>query len=397
MMKSNIEDFAEHGIVCGSEMTRPKLALCYSGCHRRGGVERVVFEVARHLHHNWRTSVIAHELPLPGELHPDVEMVPLAGKILPFGLGIRRTRSKTQQVVDVGDYDVVAGFGVQAPRESVVWIQSVHAAWWDLCRRRRRGSLRWQQGLNPFHHIVLKMEDELLRNRRYRRLIALSPAVRDDLSRFYGVPASDVDILPNGFHPEEFHPGVRVRHRLEQRRRFGIPLGAWVVLFVANEWERKGLVPLLDAVAKMKDPSIHLVAAGRLPAGRIMHRAASLGIQERVHLVGQTGHVNECFGMADAFALPTIYEAWGMVIIEALACGLPVLTSQTAGAAEAVQAGVNGYLLSHPEQVEAIAEGLIKLRNGMYAAPGTIAQTVAPYAWERLMREYSAILRRNIS
>ena len=396
-MKSNIEDFADYGSPSGSREIRPKLALCYSGCHRRGGVERVVFEVARHLHENWRTSVVAHEVPRPGELPADVEMVQLSGKILPFGLGMRQTRASAQDIVDSGGFDVVAGFGVQSPRESVVWIQSVHAAWWDLCRRRRRGWLRWQQRLNPFHHIVLKMEEELLRRRRYRRLIALSPAVRDDLNRFYGVPASDVDVLPNGFHPEEFHPGVRVRHRLEQRRRFGIPSAAWVVLFVANEWERKGLVPLLEAVAKMRDSSVHLVAAGHLPAGFLMHCAAKLGIQDRVHMVGQTSHVNECFGMADVFALPTIYEAWGMVIIEALACGLPVLTSETAGASVAVQPGVNGYLLANPEESDAVVEGLRKLRSGLHAQPGVIEQTVAPYAWERLLRQYAAILRRNIS
>ena len=114
-------------------------------------------------------------------------------------------------------------------------------------------------------------------------------------------------------------------------------------------------------------------------------------------MVGATSHVNECFGMADAFALPTIYEAWGMVIIEALACGLPVLTSQTAGASVAVQPGVNGYLLANPEESEAVAEGLGKLRRGFHAPPGTIEQTAAPYAWERLLRQYAAILRRNIS
>jgi UDP-glucose:(heptosyl)LPS alpha-1,3-glucosyltransferase len=396
-MKSNIEDFEEFNSPTGARGARPKLALCYSGCHRRGGVERVVFEVARHLHENWRTSVVAHELPTAGELPADVEMLQLSGKILPFGLGMRQTRAKAQEIVDGGGFDVVAGFGVQAPRESVVWMQSVHAAWWDLCRRRRRGWLRLRQRLNPFHHIVLKMEDELLRQRRYRRLIALSPAVRDDLHRYYGVPASDVDVLPNGFHPTEFHPGVRVRHRLEQRRRFGIPSAAWVVLFVANEWERKGLLPLLEAVAQLKDSSVHLVAAGRLPAGFIMHTASRLGIQERVHMVGQTSHVNECFGMADAFALPTLYEAWGMVIIEALACGLPVLTSQTAGASVAIQPGVNGCLLENPEESEAVADGLRKLRSGLHVPSGAIAQTAAPYAWERLLRQYAAILRRNIS
>ena len=395
-MKSNIEDFAEFGPPTDAAEIRPKLALCYSGCHRRGGVERVVFEVARHLHENWRTSVVAHDLPAPGELPADVEMLRLSGKVLPLGLGMRHTRAKSQAIVDGGGFDVVAGFGVQAPCDSVVWMQSVHAAWWDLCTRRRRGWLRWRQRLNPFHPIVLKMEDELLRQRRYRRLIALSPAVRDDLHRFYGVPASDVDVLPNGFHPAEFHPGVRVRHRLEQRRRFGIPSTAWVVLFVANEWERKGLIPLLEAVARLKDSSVHLVAAGRLPAEYILHLASRLGIQARVHMVGQTSHVNECFGMADAFALPTLYEAWGMVIIEALACGLPVLTSQAAGASEAIQPGVNGCLLENPEEAEAVADGLRQLRSGLHVLPGAIAETAAPYAWERLLRQYAAILRRNV-
>jgi UDP-glucose:(heptosyl)LPS alpha-1,3-glucosyltransferase len=128
-----------------------------------------------------------------------------------------------------------------------------------------------------------------------------------------------------------------------------------------------------------------------------MHSAAKLGIQDRVHMVEQTSRVNESFGMADAFALPTIYEAWGMVIIEALACGLPVLTSQTAGASVAIQPGVNGYLLANPEEPQAVAEGLHKLRCGLHATPGVIEETAAPYTWERLLRQYAAILRRNIS
>jgi UDP-glucose:(heptosyl)LPS alpha-1,3-glucosyltransferase len=170
-----------------------------------------------------------------------------------------------------------------------------------------------------------------------------------------------------------------------------------VVLFVANEWERKGLMPLLEAVAKVRDASVHLVAAGRLPAGLIMHRATKLGIQERVHVVGQTSRVNECFGMADAFALPTVYEAWGMVIIEALACGLPVLTSTSAGAAVAIRPGMNGCLLSDPEEPGAVAEGLRKLRNGQHAPPGVIEETAAPYAWEKLFGQYATILRRCVS
>ena len=395
-MKSNMEDFPGFEAVPEAGGVRPKLALCYSGCHRRGGVERVVFEVARHLHREWSTTVVAHEFPPDEELPSQVRRLKLPGRVLPLGLGMARTRAGAEAFVESGGYDVVAGFGVQSPRDSVVWIQSVHAAWWDLCRQRRKGWLRVRQRVNPFHRIVLKMEAELLRERRYRRLIALSPAVRDDLCRFYDVPHSDVDVLPNGFHPEEFHPGVRVRHRFEQRRRLGIPPGAWVVLFVGNEWERKGLLPLLDAVARLKDSTVHLVAAGRLPSRFILHRASRLGLQERVHCVGQTSRVNACFGMADAFALPTVYEAWGMVVIEALACGLPVLTSRAAGAAVAIQPGVNGQLVANPGDAEAVAEALGKLRRGLHAAPAAVEQTAAPYAWGRLLWQYAEILRKNI-
>jgi UDP-glucose:(heptosyl)LPS alpha-1,3-glucosyltransferase len=128
-----------------------------------------------------------------------------------------------------------------------------------------------------------------------------------------------------------------------------------------------------------------------------MRRAAKLGIRERVHMIGPTAQVNACFGMADAFALPTLYEAWGMVVIEALACGLPVLTSRTAGASVAVEPGVNGYLLSRPEDPDAVAMGLRKLRRGLHAAPSAIERTVESYRWERLLGEYAAILRRSIS
>jgi UDP-glucose:(heptosyl)LPS alpha-1,3-glucosyltransferase len=394
-MKSNMEDSPGFEAAHGSGGVLPNLALCYSGCHRRGGVERVVFEVARHLHNKWRTSIVAHEFPPPDELPAQVRMLKLKGSVLPLGLGMARTRAGTQALVDGGGFDVVAGFGVQSPQDGVVWIQSVHAAWWDLCRQRRRGWLRVRQRVNPFHRIVLKMEAELLRERRYRRLIALSPAVRDDLNRFYNVPLADVDVLPNGFHPEEFHLGVRVRHRFEQRRRLGIPSCAWVVLFVGNEWERKGLLPLLDAVARLGDPSVHVVAAGRLPTRFLMHRASRLGLQGRVHCVGQTSRVNECFGMADAFALPTVYEAWGMVVIEALACGLPVLTSRAAGAAVAIEPGMNGQLVANPSDVESVAEALGKLRRGLHAAPAAVEKTAAPYTWELLLEKYSEILRRN--
>jgi len=371
-----------------------RVALCYSGCHLRGGVERVVFEAARHLKDRCCVSVLARSFPGDdgGELPRGVSVFRLGGRELPLGFGLRQTRRLSRRVVARERFDVVAGFGVQAPEDSVVWMQSVHAVWWEQCRRTRRGMGRWMQAANPFHKIVLSMEAELLLQRRYRRLIALTPEVKDDLVRFYGVNPSHVDVLSNGFHPEEFHLGLREVHRAEGRRLLGIPEASKVVLFVANEWERKGLIPLLEAMSAL-DEDVHLVAVGRLPKDMFMRRAERLGLAKRVHIVGPTSKVSRWFGVADVFALPTSYEAWGMVLIEALASGLPVLTSRCAGAAAAVSEGKNGVLLDDPRSGREVALGLENLFRGLEWSREAVAESAVPYQWGRIFERYEAILR----
>jgi UDP-glucose:(heptosyl)LPS alpha-1,3-glucosyltransferase len=172
-----------------------------------------------------------------------------------------------------------------------------------------------------------------------------------------------------------------------------IPSDAWVILFVANEWERKGLMPLLEALRRWRKPDVHLVAAGRLPKRRLACLAAKAGLSEQFHCVGSDEPVNTWFGIADAFVLPTHYEAWGMVIIEALASGLPVLTSATAGAAVAIRSRLNGILLEDPSSVSEILSGLVRLRRCVPPDARVISDSVAPYEWSRLLMRYEEILK----
>jgi len=370
-----------------------RVALCYSDCHNRGGVERVMLQAALFLQNTCKVSVLSRSFAESAKVSASVEALPLGGIQLPFGFALPQVQKRTQRLVNARHFDVVAGFGVQAPSDSVVWVQSVHAAWWETSRSQRKGWGRWVQGMNPFHRIVLRMEDEFFRQRRFRRLIALTTEVGDDLGRFYGVEPGDVDVLPNGFGASEFNVGLRELHRWSLRRMLRIPKEAWVVLFVANEWERKGLLPLLEALASLKEKGAHIVVAGRLPKAFIQKRAFKLGLQGRVHVVGPTGRVNRWFGVADAFALPTVYEAWGMVIVEALASGLPVLTSRSAGAAVAVREGLSGYLLEDPSEAREIAAGLQKMRSGVAWNADLISASVSEYEWAKVFERYERILR----
>ena len=391
-MKNAQIEMPQHGLAGAGA----RVALCHSGCHQRGGVERVILQGATYLKGYCDVSVMARDVPSLKDIPEGVKMFRLPYPELPLGLGLRGTRRQCARMVRQERFDVVAGFGVQAPENSVVWIQSVHAAWWEQCRQNRTGFSRVRQLANPLHHIVLSMEGELLRERTYKRLIALTPSVREDLRRFYGVPSEDVDILPNGYTSDEFHVGLRALYRIEKRREIGVPPDAWVVLFVGNEWERKGLFPLMEAIAALGDAKIHLVAVGRLPQTMVQRKAADLGLLGRVHTVSSTSSVNHWFGMADVFALPTVYEAWGMVVIEAMASGLPVLTSSLAGASEAVEIGKNGFLLKEPRSVEELVDGLERLRQGVLWDSNLISKSVIRYEWSLIFKRYKSILMRQL-
>lgn len=372
-------------------MTR--VALTYSACHLRGGVERVLVRCANFLSAGGhRVSVMARRFGDSGCLHPEVERIVLQSPSLPLGMGLPWDRAASRRQMRQWGAHRAGGFGVQAPEGSVVWVQSVHAAWWDLSRGRRRGPVRWRQAWNPFHRVVLAMERALYGRRRYRRLIALTEGVRTDLNRFYGVPERDVSVLPNGFDRSEFHPGLREESRQVLRARLRIPSDARVILFLANEWERKGLIPLFEAFRQLQDPEAHLVVVGRLPEAFLKEQAARIGIRGNLHFRPATSAVAPWFAMADVFALPTSYEAWGMVIIEALACGTPVLTSRLAGASVAVREGLTGVLLENPADSHEMKLGLQKLLSGVGRDHSQIAASVEAYQWSELLPCYERIL-----
>ncbi|HEY9719624.1 MAG TPA: glycosyltransferase, partial [Trichormus sp.] len=108
--------------------------------------------------------------------------------------------------------------------------------------------------------------------------------------------------------------------------------------------------------------------------------------------VGPSAEVYKYYAAADLFALPTKYEAWGMVIVEAMACGLPVVTSRLAGASVAVKEGINGLLLDNPSDPAEVAQ---KLRQALYSfrpQPETVADSVSEFSWDNILAKYEAIL-----
>lgn len=373
-----------------------RVALSFPGCHRRGGVERVMLEAANFLQsRGHETHVFASdwdEALNSGVIRHDIAL---------------RTKSPTKKVTQFiaasrgalnamqPPPDAIGSFGVLAPPNSVVWMQSVHRAWIEISHRERDWKGRLKQKLNPFHGLILRLEREQLQGRHYAHVVALTDVVKQDIMRFYGVPDEDITVIHNGFAPHEFNVERGQTERVSMRRKLGFAPDDKVVIFTANELERKGFGPLLDAVASLHDERVHILAVGRLNPADCEAQIKRLKLDGRVHFTGPSSDVGSFYAASDVFALPTQYEAWGLVIVEAMACGLPVLTSRLAGAAIAVRERHSGFLLDHPRDADEIAGKLRLLLDGVHATPEEIAASVIEYSWPRLLPRYEDVLMRH--
>ena len=211
-------------------------------------------------------------------------------------------RNATKTLLELsGSFDALATYGCVCPTGGVYWVQSVHAAWMEHSRRLRppMSMIRWKQRLNPIHSSILRLEQKHLGERRYKKLIALTDEVRDDLKRYYGVPAEDVIVLPNGFAATEFNLDKRGQLRAEMRHRLGYGPTDRVVIFVANELEAKGFGPLLRAIERSGDARLKLLAVGRLNANAYSAEIGKLGLADRVRFSGPTADVTSYYAAAD--------------------------------------------------------------------------------------------------
>jgi UDP-glucose:(heptosyl)LPS alpha-1,3-glucosyltransferase len=217
-------------------------------------------------------------------------------------------------------------------------------------------------GLNPYHRLVLALERRIFQLRAARHVVAISRQGKEEIERRYGTDPERVTLIYNGVDLERFHPDNRGRHRRRTREILRIPDAAWTVLFVGSGFERKGLGPLLEAFARGPDAGSRLVVTGKGNVARYRGLAARLGIGERTIWTGPQQKVERFYAAADAVALPARYEPFGNVHLEALASGVPVLSSARAGGAELVRPGENGWIAAEPA-AGPIAEGLAALRD----------------------------------
>ncbi len=267
-----------------------------------------------------------------------------------------------------GPFDVVHADGPSTTENvDVAMCHMPHAAWKQLPRdARREGGLR---GALAGVALATGVRLERKAYTRARRVVVASPLSKSVLT-MTGVDPDRIEILPFGIDAVRFRPPSGDERRAA-RRAFGIAHDEVCVLFVGAQGPRKGLPALLHAM----DASDRLVAIGDRRAAEGERLAARLGVQAT--FTGKIDDPRPAYWAADVMVAPSRFDAFGMAVLEAMACAVPVVTSRATGASALV--GDGGIVVGEPTDVEALAGALKTLRNDSFARArmGAIGRAIA--------------------
>lgn len=332
----------------------------------------------------------------------DVQRHPRALIVDPFYIGrmwrdasfARRVRAllATERFDLVQSHERIAGCDLYRAGDGIhrQWLsfRAQHAAWPE------RLGIR----LNPYHWYVCAAERALFEHPGLRAVICNSRMIAAEIRRHFAIAADKLHVIYNGVDTDHFSPRARATLRADARSAFGLAEREFALLFVGSGFARKGLDTALRALAAANDASLRLIVVGRdRSAARFARLARSLGVGERVRFCGGVEDVRPCYAAADALVLPTLYDPFPNVVLEALAMGVPVIVSDQCGAAEVITHGANGFVCRAGEP--AALAGLFRalLQADCRALGERARAAVEPFGIARMGAQLLALYRRLIA
>ncbi len=311
-----------------------RIAVIRKGCGlNRGGAERYCANLCRCM------AELGHEVYVLAEdcdatLHPAIMHVPVVSKGLTSSALNRSFHVNAQKVLATLKVDRVYALSRSWPADAFRVSDPLHSIWLEL---RYPGRVRnFLERLNPRNRAILDLEKNICTPAHTKVIIANSMLVKKQLLAAYPFPADRIRVVYNGVDLEKFSP-----------KRNSWPRRELQLLFVAQDFRRKGLAIVLEVLAGLKAAALscRLKVVGGDERRPFVRLAKVLGVTGEVDFVGPSRAVEDCYRAADLLVFPTRSDPFANVCLEALACGCPVVTTSMNGAAEILKEGETGFVV----------------------------------------------------
>lgn len=311
------------------------LAVIRKECtFRKGGAERYAANLCRALAQRGHKVWVLAEHCDP-DLHPGIIHVPVRVNRTTSSSRNTSFHQNSQEALTRLQPDAVLALSRTYPSDAFRVSDPLHEFWMRI--RYPNPVNRFLQKLNSRHRTLLDLERAILDPANTRSIITNSELSKKIITETSAYPPERIHVVYNGVDHDQFSPGSGVPRDEDAIR----------LLFVGQDFKRKGLGPLLQALALVKRSGVHcrLRVIGRDRVAPFKKLAKQLGIDDIIGFGGATQAIEEAYRRADLLVFPTLYDPFANVCLEALACGLPVLTTSTNGSSEVISEGEDGYVV----------------------------------------------------
>lgn len=370
-----------------------KIALVHKRLDLKGGTERDLFQTAEGLRD------LGHEVHLfcsEYGVAPPRDVVAHHVPVIPLGRTFRLWSFAWfgQSAINKTDCDVVVGFGRIWRQDALRCGGGTHRGFLRRLGTTGGWRRRFWQSVSIYHRSLLVIEKRQYDLKNSQVIIAVSEQVKRDILTNYSVPAEKIVVLYNGVDKDRFHPARRGEVRDKVRNRWKIPFDAPLVLFVGSGFRRKGLDRLLSIWKSPRLGEVFLLVVGTdARISQYQSRADSVA-PGRIVFAGRQEDIENYYAAADGVALPSLQEAFGNVVLEALASGLPVLVSRDAGASEILHGPLAEGVFDRSNEPQTLERKLLwLLEKSKDPCCAQEARKIAEeYTWENHFRKLETCL-----
>jgi UDP-glucose:(heptosyl)LPS alpha-1,3-glucosyltransferase len=373
----------------------------------RGGMEKYLVELCNRMaEEGFEVHVYTERWT---EENPKIHLHPVRTIPFPKSLRILSFAVRATREIERGNYHLSLGVGHTLRADVFQPHGGVHWAWFWRSLQAYDCRVLWVlkflgRILSPAQWVSGWIEGAPYRQKKPPKIIAISDMVKEDILHWYAIPEEKMTVIYNGVDLERFHPRNR-RHREEVRRRHGIG-NEFVLLFVSNNFRMRGLGHLLRALRDIKKETFtpfRLIVLGRDRKEPYLRLAKRLGLLKEVVFVGSTEEPEKYYGAADLLAHPSFYDACSLTVLEALASGLPVVTTTATGTSGILNHQEEGWIIESTVDRRTLKTAIVHFidKNVRHRASQQARQKVEAYSEQenfgKVMRVFQETLENNKS
>jgi glycosyltransferase involved in cell wall biosynthesis len=383
-------------------MPRPRIAVVSPFIDKRHGTERRVAECVQRLAEDYEIHVYSNRVE-------DVDLDRITWHRIPalpgphlFGylwwfLANHLWRWRDRRFRGLQP-DVVYSPGINCLDADAISVHVVFARLREsVCeevRLSRNPVKTWPQIVHRrIYYRLIQFLEGLVYPRPDSPLAVVSRKVASDLSHYYG-RTGGVRVVYGGFDLSRFNPERRISLRSAARASFSLAENDFALLLIGNGWKNKGLPSLLESTGILQDSRLIVLVAGQDNPAPYHAAIERLHLAGRVRFLPSRPDVEFFYAAADAYVGPSLEDAFAQPPAEAMACGLPVITSRNNGGAEIISHGSDGLILEDPEDVRTLAEWIRKLLDDPHfrsSLAANAARTARKFTWENNAAEMKTL------